>query len=554
MPISERGNEIDLVDTNTSSYGNVLRGDHDNTSIVNNVITALDKQRSENEDNRVLDDILANPRRYPTNVVTDPIEAEKIAVNEDMSAIMLDIANTNLMNPDGMTMDEYAAFKKIQEENSKNKQEDDAMSEIEREIMEHANTPIGSMNIGSDINEDDLQEADRPEEIFQEESSEINTEAVVSNIEETNSDIMGEAIQVNNDMPHVVAVGDGNSFTNAVIESIGEEDTPVEEAADENFKGMTDEELQDVPVSNLDVTNEQVLTNMKNITGEISDADAGVIIDIMTRYKAGEKFSVFNALPESIKNQIRKAAMENGDGRHAILEFFAKNLINDIISDAFMSTEIKNFQDELNTYAKATGNVPGIIIDSYSDELKEKFEDNMLSIADKLSETEPERAEQLRNIAKYFKSTYTLDIIKNHIENGGDVYINRCYKKARKLTQYVLDFNEYFANVEPKIRDITTLAIPFRQLMLEDDVADTLAIMLGDSCLELPKGDLVTNVYAFYLLSGIMNITMSANTSDLIRELRDNLADIIVSIRQFLYKREHDPKYSKKKKGKKRGR
>ncbi len=590
MPSSKRGYEIDLSHEGAYTTGDkTIYDGADHSAEVDLIIGALDEQRKQNADNQVLDPILGrapemkgNYNGFAANV--NPLEAERIIEMDEMGALTSGIVKGLLKNPDGMSIEDLDYFTKIQEANAKYNKEDIAMAEMEQNIQKQINaegfdTMEGFMeaSIMADLGKVNsrIQDAEDPNavidvdeevkedesEVFPEES--VNTEATEFTPEVGTVESLGEAIQVNDDMEPVKSLGDAmkeaerNGMTQrAFAEKKAEEMGKLPDMGIVSTPTITDEDLEDVPVSSLEVTDEQVLTNMHNIVGEgISDNDAMVLIDILRRYKAGEKFSVFNALPETIKIQIRKSASETGEApRHAILEFFAKNLINDIISDAFMSTEINNFQEELNTYAKAAGNVTGVIVDSYTDEVKEKFETGLLETADKIQEANPEKADELREIAKYFRYTHTLELVKKHIENGGDTYLNRCYKKSRKIKRYTASFNAYYEGTVPKIRDIETLAIPFRQLMIDEETAETLVVMLGDTCYEQPKGSLVGNIYAFYLLTGVMNIAMSADTSDTIREIRNNIAVIVSQVRQFLNRRLKDSKYGggkKRKKGKK---
>lgn len=558
MPTSKRGYEIDLSHEGAYTTGDkTLYDGADHGAEVDMIIGVLDEQRRQNADNQVLDPILGKAPemkgKYNSFAASaNPLEAERISEMDEMGALTSGIVKGLLRNPNGMSIEDLDYFTKIQKANAQYNKEDMAMAEMEQNIQNQINaqeydTMEGYMeaSIMADLGkvESRIRDAEDPnaaivesdvEEVKEDESEVFPAESVDTEATEFTPEVgtvenLGEAIQMNDDMEPV-------------------------KVAEEQQAPITDEDLEDVPVSTLEVTDDQVLTNMHNIVGEgISDNDAMALVDILRRYKAGEKFSVFNALPETIKIQIRKSASETGETpRHAILEFFAKNLINDIISDAFMSTEINNFQEELNTYAKAAGNVTGVIVDSYTDEVKEKFETGLLETADKIQEANPEKAEELREIAKYFCYTHTLELIKKHIENGGDTYLNRCYKKSRKIKQYTASFNAYYEGTVPKIRDIESLAIPFRQLMVDEEVAETIIVMLGDSCYEQSKGSLVGNIYAFYLLTGVMNIAMSADTSDTIREIKNNIAILVSEVRQFLNRRMKDSKYGgKKKKGKK---
>ena len=87
--------------------------------------------------------------------------------------------------------------------------------------------------------------------------------------------------------------------------------------------------------------------------------------------------------------------MEAGVTDKDTINFFAKNLINDIISDTYIGKEFNDFQAELEEATAPMNNMQGLIFDTYTDDLKVKFEDNMLELAEKIKEEEPDKSENL---------------------------------------------------------------------------------------------------------------------------------------------------------------
>lgn len=548
MPTSKRGNEIDLT-AGGESYGHELSYNKDHTEEVDSIISMLDNQRANNDDNKVLDPILQAHQSYPVYATNDPLLAQEMNEIDEMGAITGDIVSSILKNPDGMTVEQLSEFVAIQEANKKYlPKEDLMMAEMEKNIEDQLNEQgienpmaflegsiandiaINSANINAMQNPVPQQQqyeaevVETPEESFPGETVEVEASDTVSEIDTTEG--IGEAIQMNDDME------------------------PVKTATDD-MSEMTEEEMENVPASTLDVDEESFLKSVATVAGEdISDDIALALLRLSNRYKNGEKFSVYDELPVQIKIQIDATCVELGNTTHSSKEFLAKNLINSIISEAYMSTEIDNFNDELKTYTDAIGNVPGVIVDSYSDEIKQKFEDNLLETADKIQEKNPEKAETLRNLAHHFRATYTFQYIYDAIDESGDAYFNRCYKRTRKINQFISEFNSAFENVEPKVKDLTSVALSFKMLGVSEEAAGMLMIMIGDSCLALPKG-LERNVYSFYIITGIMNIAMSANTSDMIREIRSNVLKVAKGCDEFLHVRENDPKYGNNKKNKK---
>lgn len=557
MPYGERGLGVDPL-TEAEEYGHTLHlPDRDYSSDVDAILGALDKQRTSNPDNQVLDPIKQNPHPYPVYATANPLEAQRLNEMDEMGAITGEIVKGILKNPDGMTIEQYTEYLAIQEANKKYMDpHDKALAEMDKKIEEEISKRGFGGNQMSSLEADIMKDiettnrnieaatspmvAEQPmtteTEVVTEEDNfpteTVEAQPIEAVTEDTNTETLGEAVQMNNDMPAVV---DANTDGDLELHEISEE------------------EMENVPASSLEVSDKRFLASIPiAVDGNLSNADALHLLDIMKRYKNGEKFSVYDALPTSVKVQISSTAAEAGNNKRSTLEFLAKNLINSIVSDAFMSTEIDDFSKELKTYTDAMSNIPGVIVDSYSDELKQKFEVTLYESAEKLKDKNPETAEKFLKVADAFKDSHTFETIKKHIENGGDVYLNRIYKKTRKIASYINEFDTHYANVRPKIRNLASLCIPFKQMGISEEVAEMLIVLIGDSCLERDKGELDTNVYTFYVLSGIMNICMSAYTSDLIREINDNVVYLANTSREFLVRRERDPKYGGGKKGKKK--
>ena len=87
MPVSKRGHEIDLSHEGAYSSGDsTIMTDKDFSQDVDLVIARLSKQRQENSDNQVLDDILAHSPQMTSSTFAnaDPFEAERISNMEEM--------------------------------------------------------------------------------------------------------------------------------------------------------------------------------------------------------------------------------------------------------------------------------------------------------------------------------------------------------------------------------------------------------------------------------------------------------------------------------------
>ena len=471
-------------------------------SQVDDLIDTLCKVRNDNPDTVIMDEIKKG-NTPPIN----PIELEKINEQREYDSVEMEIIE-NMIDSGDMSIEEmnmmkangfYDRYTKYKE----SKGDIDMMDSIEEEIK---NTMMEEDNMNETI-ETPITEEEIKEESF--------PETTVEDVE--NSD---------------------TSTTEENTETIEDDDRP-----------MTDEELNDVPASTLEVEDQDIISKVKKSYSNIDDQDVIDLLNVMKRYQSGEKFNVYEALPKVIRVEIDKAAFESGVADKSIINFFAKNFINDLISDTYMGKEIEDFQKEMEELTAPMGNIPGLIIDTYTDDLKVKFEDKMLELADNIQEENAEKAETLREIAANFKSSYTLDKIKKTLEEKPSL-ANRAYKDGRdKYETYKRDFDNKFIDTKPRIKPFESInnALKFK-LGYSDDYAKAFSILVYNSIMAEDDGSVKSHIYAYYLMLGFININLTANNSEIMKTFCENIYGIMHMIETYM----ESIKSNKKKKVNKR--
>lgn len=471
-------------------------------SQVDDLIDTLCKVRNENPDTVIMDEI-----KKGNNPPINPIELEKINEQREYDSVEMEIIE-NMIDSGDMSIEEmnmmkangfYDRYTKYKE----SKGDIDMMDSIEEEIK---NTMMEEDNMNETI-ETPITEEEIKEESF--------PETTVEDVENPDT-----------------------STTEENTETIEDDDRP-----------MTDEELNDVPASTLEVEDQDIISKVKKSYSNIDDQDVIDLLNVMKRYQSGEKFNVYEALPKVIRVEIDKAAFESGVADKSIINFFAKNFINDLISDTYMGKEIEDFQKEMEELTAPMGNIPGLIIDTYTDDLKVKFEDKMLELADNIQEENAEKAETLREIAANFKSSYTLDKIKKTLEEKPSL-ANRAYKDGRdKYETYKRDFDNKFINTKPRIKPFGSInnALKFK-LGYSDDYAKAFSILVYNSIMAEDDGSVKSHIYAYYLMLGFININLTANNSEIMKTFCENIYGIMHMIETYM----ESIKSNKKKKGNKR--
>lgn len=479
----DRGISSTEVNPNTSNLSN---------SDIDKLIDSLCKVRMENEDVLIMDDI--NNGKIPDMI--NPLEMEQISEKTTEAVIEAEILKDLFERNSDVSIEEINMLKANglynKYLNIKNREGDIDMTnsiedEIKRGLESEPNTPDSASEIVDEPNNEVI---------------ESFPEADVEIVEDT-------------------------------ITTISKEDTEIVDVNPDDIQPVLDD---DVPASELKVEDNDIVSKIKEEYGNIDDQDVIDIISVMKRYQSGEKFNVYSSLPKILRNEIDKAAMEVGVVDRSTINFFAKNFINDLISDTYIGKEFKNFQEELEEVTKPMNNIQGFIIDTYTDDLKVKFEDNMLEYSETTKESDPEKSERFKKIAENFKATYTLSKILDDITERPSL-INRAYKDARdNFDRIKEDFNEKFKDSKPRVKPLETVLTPLMyKLGYPDDYSKTFAVLINNSILKETSDDTMENhIYAYFLMLGFVNINLTADSSQLTKSLCESIFNIMNSIESYM--------------------
>ena len=508
---------------------------------INDIIDSMCQQRAENSDVMIMENI---QNSQVQSHIIDPILEEKISIEMERDMIEREIVRDIFESGTPMSIEELNMLKAqgiydkyIQNKQNENNMEEVAMTDLEEEMIQSMKEPLPGEIINENIQVNNDTDVDSntsyPEKLrFHQQENGPITEEISIELSDSSDTDSGESEQQD------------------------PEDTTEKEVKE--YDEMTDEEKEDfndVPVSNLDVTDEDMSAKLNEQFKDLNSEDVIQMISVMRRYQAGEKFNVYAALPEVFRVEIDKAALDANVTDRSVINFFAKNFINDIVQDAFMSKEIKNFESELKEATKGMDNLPGMIIDSYSDDLKKKFEDNMLDLADKIEEENAEKADQLRRISASFHATYTLErIIENLKDRPSN--INSYYKEGRDCyTKMCREFDEKFKDTTPRIKPLSSLLIPLtsnKETSWRSDYAKALIAMVKHTIFEATEDSSIEgHIYAYYMMSGFINLNFTANSSKISEELIKSINTVMDMIDNYMTNLWESKKNKKKTKNKK---
>lgn len=553
---------------------------------INNLIDSLCKTRMENPDVILMDQIKETSKFYdPIMQEQRELEQDNIAVEEEIlkgifeSDIPMSIEERNELIANGMYQkyQDMKARKLGKTTQQMTKEDNEAMSNIEAELRANLNTPIAGdiEQVTEVISQKEIQESSFPVEFTEEKWSdgtgEIATPVEGVTLVEENTGMDAESVidvfkegekekpklskesinKVAFSFPSAVAIlsepatFDDNESLEDVIDNLnttidkvtsGEALTEalpkVEE--DDKDKPMSIEEFNDVPVTEINLPDEVITSALMEQYDSVTYQDAAQLISVMNRYKAHEKFNVFEALPQSIKDVILKEAMSVGADRSTI-NFFAKSFINDLVNNTYLDREIKDFNTELQETLAPMGNIVGTMMDEYNDEVYDKFTINLLEKSKEIRDTDPEKANQLELVAKNFEESLSMIRIGNKISDNPSI-CNKHYKNGRdNWNKLVEDYNNTISKISPKPRDLDICLKGLLTAGYPEDYSKTIiSLVVSEVKAAVEDGSLEEHIYGYYLTNSLLNLNYTANNSRAIQAIKKGVDWLVDEIDKYM--------------------
>lgn len=533
---------------------------------VDSLIGELCSARKNNEDVGIVDNI--SNYSNPTNL----IEQEEIDIKRDAEMINDDILKSIFESDTPLSQEEMNELKAkgiYAEYMSKfnNNQEDNAMQSIEEEIRN--SLARDEESVTEVISEDEITVDSFPEETESNKESDTSDEDINTNENKKSSpkvlisggrsvgkkSALASAMAFPNFVSGAVSDMGGTPYGEESLEDVAKElvDTVdkvtsvegLEEAIateskseDTDDEEMSIEEFNDVPATELSVPDEVLTSALMEKYDNVDTQDALKLIEVMNRYKSGEKFNVFEALPDSLKQAISAEAMSVGADK-ATINFFAKSFINDLVNNTYLDKEIKDFNKELKEVLAPMNNIAGTIMDEYSDEVYHKFTDNLEDKANEIQDTDPDKADELRKVSKAFNDAITLSRVHDAIDKTPSI-INKAYKEARdSWNKFCDNYNKKISLVNPSPRPISYYEAGLTSSGVftgyPDGYLRTVIVLVANSVSNaIDENTLTEHVYAYYASNAMYTIAFTANNSEVNTIVTNTLNSIAEKVDNYM--------------------
>ena len=268
---------------------------------------------------------------------------------------------------------------------------------------------------------------------------------------------------------------------------------------------------------------------------EMSDEDATQLFEVMMRFKKGEKFNVYNDLPESIKKPIDKMAMEAGFG--ASKNDIAKLVVNQFMSDMQIDKAFIEFNDAIQKELKLMN-----FTEMYSEHRVEVMEVQLLESANRIESVDPEKAEMLRNISKVFTDTYMMSTMKNALNNRKN---RQFIKDTSKYSKICRSFNSKYEKSQFKINNVLLLFEVLNRRfadnteITENDIMRFVMLFCRE-CEMKDSNNILDHVFMYYTIQNILMLDYANATEEsniFTKQLLSNIVDVIILIKEKITER-----------------
>lgn len=273
---------------------------------------------------------------------------------------------------------------------------------------------------------------------------------------------------------------------------------------------------------------------MDEITKDVSEKfgisvdDVMKLLDVSKRRAAGEKFSLFGAMPDKIKGMINAQITATGNP----LDNHSRALFTELLIDEFKSEFVDKYLDrgivEFNKSIQETLGSITNVVDMYAGHIRYMME---VKLRQKAKETDNEAAKLIYlSCADAFTMSYTYSRMLISMEIKPKAR-RKLYKDNFQFNKFCRDFNWRNKDTKFSIRNVEQLADNLikhlgNDLDLTAEDAKAFTILFIKSCDDLDLSQTPNALYAYYTIFNIVNLGFDTNKSSFYYTIINNIKKV----------------------------
>lgn len=280
--------------------------------------------------------------------------------------------------------------------------------------------------------------------------------------------------------------------------------------------------------------NKDVIINDENLQiakdFNMNDEDALSLMNLIIDYQKDKSINVYSRLPEQAKRMVNMAAGHTTNisvinkTAKELLEYFISNMK---INEAHIDLQ-KSIQRELE--------MPGIM-EAFSEHQTEIMDKNLLEHAEKLKETNPDKAKTILALRESYIDAINLTTLKKEVDERGK-NVKRLDKEVKKYNKHCRDFNHKYEVKECKfnIKSVLLVAKTLDRTINEkykgDDILKFVILFIKITKNYSPD-NILEHAYMYYTINTLLSLDYLTPGSDIYNKLISNIEYIIDKIKEI---------------------
>ena len=293
--------------------------------------------------------------------------------------------------------------------------------------------------------------------------------------------------------------------------------------------------------TDVEIDESSIQESVKSIFPNFEITDFRVFMDVLNRYRRGEKFSYYNALPRSMKEQVdliignaHIGFVSNKEARNYVIQ----GLFDQVINDNYTNRLFVNIENSLESSFQELYDSTKGQFSEYNNNFRDMIENKLPLEAEKLKGTDPEKAQSYLDISEAFVKSYTFDEMLDLYINTGklkvkpimvDKFKRTCEEWCMKYKNHKMIINNVY-DLYPVLQSI------FQGYGFTDDIYKKFICVFINYSKNMKPDNIAEHVFMYYFIKNILGIKY-CNPEDeqetkFCNTVKDNINKFLTAIKE----------------------
>lgn len=263
--------------------------------------------------------------------------------------------------------------------------------------------------------------------------------------------------------------------------------------------------------TDVDINEDAVQESVKSIFPNFEITDFQMFMSALNRYRKGEKFSYYNALPKSMKDQVDLIIGNAHIGYTSSKEaraYVIQGIFDQVINDNYTNKLFVNIEQSMNeSFKELYDNTKGQFSE-YNNNFRDMIENKLQLEAEKIKETDPEKAKMYLDVSDAFIRSYTYDDMYDMFMNTGKLKVKPIMvdKFKRTCDEWCLKYKDHKMIINNVYDLFPALQSIFSGYGFDDKTYKKFICIFINYTKNMKPDNIPEHVFMYYFIKNILGI------------------------------------------------